>query len=113
MSTTTKLFGLVLCLLVGFLQPADLRAQCPTSPIALIEQRDVDEFIQNFPNCTELNNNLSVILGTMSADSIRNLDSLRVITRINGTLSIFRTGPTGQSNVDLAGLLNLEEATEN
>lgn len=51
--------------------------QCPTSPIVLSSQADVDNFTTNYPGCTELQNTL-----TISGADITDLSSLNVITSV-------------------------------
>ena len=73
--------------------------QCPPSSIILSTQAEVDNFSINYPNCSILNQNLTIDGGT----SISNLNGLIAITGIEGDLII-----TGNSNLtNLNGLNNL------
>ena len=75
--------------------------QCPTSPISLTTQAEVDAFATNYPGCTELNNDL--IIEGHSVDII-NLLGLSQITSVAGELNI-------SFNYVLDGLEGLENIT--
>ena len=73
-------------------------SQCPNSDIVLSSQNDIDNFSTNYPNCTQLNNNLR-IEGTNATD----LTPLSSISSVNVTVYI-----TNNSNLtSLTGLSNL------
>ncbi|MCB0456941.1 MAG: T9SS type A sorting domain-containing protein [Flavobacteriaceae bacterium] len=57
--------------------------QCPTTPITLTTQAEVNAFAINYPNCTELYNNLVI-----DGDDIIDLSSLTIITSIDEDLII-------------------------
>ncbi|AFL81660.1 conserved repeat protein [Aequorivita sublithincola DSM 14238] len=77
-------------------------AQCPTGPIVLSTQDDIDNFAINYPGCTQLTNNL-----TISGSTIENLNGLSSITSIDGDLVI-----TANTRLRyLAGLDNLTNIT--
>ena len=73
-----------------------LSAQCPEGDIALSSQQQVDNFVINYPNCTELQNLI------IEGSDISNLEALSQITAIFGNLIIKET------NIEtLSGLENL------
>ena len=75
--------------------------QCPTTNIVLSTQSDVDNFADNYPNCTALTHELKI---DGSINSITNLNGLSQIISTQ-KLFIFNT-----DIVDLSDLDNLEDA---
>ena len=77
-------------------------SQCPNSNIVLSSQNDIDNFSTNYPNCTELNINLTID-GTNATD----LSPLSNISSINGSIYIRNnsnlTSLTGLSNLATIG----------
>jgi Secretion system C-terminal sorting domain len=68
-----KLFlisAFISCSLISF-------GQCPTSPIELFTQADVDNFSVNYPGCTQITNGLYI-----SGTGISNLNGLNQITSV-------------------------------
>jgi hypothetical protein len=63
-----KQLAYILCLLIT---QATLRAQCPTRPITLTQQQDVDNFKRFFPNCTVIGSQGL----TLTTNNILNVDS--------------------------------------
>ncbi|MGJ8593332.1 MAG: T9SS type A sorting domain-containing protein [Aquaticitalea sp.] len=74
-------------------------SDCPDTPIVLSSQADVDAFTTNYPNCTELNNSL-----TISGADIVDLTPLSGVTSINDSLFI-------HDNPNLTNLNGLESLT--
>ncbi len=111
MNNKIKWTTLVLAILsfTGLLFPNLTRAQCPNQAINLFTQSEVDAFAQNYPNCTELLQSLSITMGVPDPDSIQNLDGLQQIVKIGQDLSIGNTSLIYQSTIDLTGLQNLTE----
>ncbi|RFN58693.1 DUF7619 domain-containing protein [Marixanthomonas ophiurae] len=60
--------------------------QCPTEPITLTTQAEVDAFQTDYPNCTQLQNSLII-----DGATIDDLSQLTVITEIQGNLRILNT----------------------
>ncbi|MRH99859.1 T9SS type A sorting domain-containing protein [Kriegella sp. EG-1] len=79
--------------------------QCPTMEIIINNQQDIDSFAANYPNCTELTNNL-----VLQGAGITNLNGLSQITEISGNLVIGGFN-VGTSLTNLIGLDNLETIT--
>ncbi|MBM1107506.1 T9SS type A sorting domain-containing protein [Aurantibacter crassamenti] len=79
--------------------------QCPTTEIFINNQQDIDSFAANYPNCTELTNNL-----VLQGPGITNLNGLSQITEITGNLVIGGFN-VGTSLINLIGLDNLETVT--
>ena len=77
-------------------------SQCPNSNIVLSSQNDIDNFSTNYPNCTELNINLTID-GTNATD----LSPLSNISSINSSIYIRNnsnlTSLTGLSNLATIG----------
>lgn len=63
------------------------QAQCPTSPINLMTQAEIDAFAINYPNCTELPYSL-YITGSSETSDITDLSPFSNLTHIEGILSI-------------------------
>lgn len=70
-------------------------AQCPSGNLIFVNQTDVDNFIINYPNCSEINGNM-----TINGISITDLSALNQIESINGDFTISGT------NVSLSLNLN-------
>ncbi|MEO9893071.1 T9SS type A sorting domain-containing protein [Aurantibacter sp.] len=79
--------------------------QCPTSGLIINNQQDIDSFAINYPNCTELSQNLLI-----QGAGINNLNGLSQITSITGNLIIGGFN-LGTSITNLSGLDNLEIIT--
>ncbi|WP_452226444.1 DUF7619 domain-containing protein [Lacinutrix cladophorae] len=80
-----------------FLSCYTIFGQCPTGNIYLTSQQDVDDFVTNYPSCTEV-----FTLAISGADTI-DLSGLNSITTITSNLSI-----SGASNLlTLTGLDNI------
>ncbi len=111
MNNKIKWTTLVLAILsfTGLLFPNFTRAQCPNQAINLFTQSEVDAFAQNYPNCTELLQSLSITMGIPDPDSIQNLDGLQQIVKIGQDLSISNNSLVYWSTIDLMGLQNLTE----
>ena len=72
-------------------------AQCPSGDILLETQEEVDQFVLDYPNCTQIKANL-----TIKEWDVTDLSFLENITRINDNLSIHLT------NAQFLALDNLE-----
>lgn len=82
-------------------------AQCGPEDLVLRSQKDVDNFISNYGNCTEIKGNLIVI-----GQDVTNLDGLHQIKKVNGYLQLYDlvslTDIDGLSSLDsIGGNLNL------
>ena len=77
MKTTLLLFLLTLSV--------HILAQCPDFDVYIRSQSQVDSFIIEYPNCTELNHNLSI---ADQDGGLTNLDGLQNLVRVNGRLQI-------------------------
>lgn len=74
---------------------------CPTGQVVLSTQADVNQFLINYPDCTELPNNLYI--GVQSGNSdVSNLTALSKIGKVGGYLVVYNTNLT-----TLNGLNNL------
>jgi hypothetical protein len=98
----SKLFPMkklmTVAVLTAFL--SGLAAQCPVGDINLFKQADVNHFVTTFPNCEDLDGNLT--LGKMNSDSdITDLTGLSKLTAISGSLTII-------GNPDLSSLNGLQ-----
>lgn len=93
-----KRIYLVLICVLGY---GVLWAQCPPENITLSTQSDVNNFTSDYPNCTELLNNLWI------EGSMTNLNGLSSIKSIDGTLYIrqsdYLTNLSGLNNLDSIG----------
>jgi len=77
---------------IAFTQP------CLSGGITFSTQADVDNFQINYPNCTEIQGNVSI-----SGNGITNLNGLSVVQHISGNLGIF----SNDSLINLSGLNGL------
>jgi hypothetical protein len=80
------------CRAVAFSQP------CLSGGITFSTQADIDNFQINYPNCTEIQGNVSI-----SGNGIANLSGLSVLRQILGNLSIY----SNDSLINLSGLNGL------
>lgn len=87
-----------------------ITAQCPNSwTLKLETQEDVNNFLNDYPNCTEIENNLTIGFGSASAStsSITDLSGLENITRIGRDLIMGHLDSLvyfdGLSNVEFVG----------
>ncbi len=97
MNKITFLLKFKLLLIFCFISQISL-AQCPTEDISYLTQAEVNQFIIDYPNCTELNVNVTIGNDTYPFETtdITSLQSFENLTKINGDLSI-----TATSLVDL------------
>ncbi len=85
-----------------FLFLPNLIAQCPPGDLTLGVQWAVEDFLVNYPNCTEINGDLE-ITSSISSNHITDLSGLSNITSISGSLFIVST----ESLTNLDDLINL------
>lgn len=78
---------------------------CPFGDITFKTQEEVDDFILNYPNCTEINGYLR-LSPKFNIPSINNLQGLKNIQTITGTLSI-DGGDSLKSLIDLESIEHL------
>ncbi len=98
-----RLLSYTLTVIIISFYALGIEAQCPTQAIAFTTQDEVDQFILDFPNCTELDFDLVIKPGNNSA--IVNLEPLSNLTTINGGLII--EGDLGSDVTDLYAFRNL------
>lgn len=81
---------------------------CFPDGITFITQEQIDNFPSDYPNCTEIEGNV-----TISGANITNLDGLNVLTSIDGYLSIWEnialTNISGLNNLTSAGHIDIWE----
>ncbi len=92
------IFFLSLCYAQLF--SSSLTAQCPSGSVTLTTQAEVDQFAIDYPNCTEINGNLTI----GPSGDIENLDGLTGIERTIGYLMV-------RSNSVLFDLSGLNQIT--
>lgn len=80
-----------------------LNAQCPPGDVILSSQAEVDAFVADYPNCTEIAGNMLIGSLTDNTDII-DISGLSPLTAIEGSLSI-------DSNVSLTSLTGLDQLT--
>lgn len=86
-------------------------AQCPVGSVSLSSQADIDDFVATYPNCTQIDGNLTI--GTypilFDADEALDLSGLSTITSLSGTLKIYNTsGPEVDGIAQLGSLDGLQ-----
>lgn len=75
--------------LIVFLLTNICYSQCPTTNfLEFNSQAEVDEFLVDYPNCTELNTQLRIGVNPGSESDITNLDAFANIEIINGHLNL-------------------------
>jgi len=87
-----SIFIALMCLCYG-----SVWAQCPPGNIALASQQDINDFVAQYPDCTEIAADVGI-----STPAVTDLSPLTQITSIGGKLLIEKT-----NLVDLTGLNNL------
>ena len=77
---------------MSFFGFSTLQAQCPTSDVYIGDVQDLELYQANYPDCTELNVNLTIFIRNPDLNSIpppfRDISELSKIERINGILTI-------------------------
>jgi len=100
---------LLLILMIPIFFCSGVWAQCPGDDIILTSQSQIDSFVLNYPECTELVGDLRIITDS-DAD---NLDGLSVITAVTGNLMIMDNhnlnALTGLQNLSAVGTLLIED----
>ena len=89
---------LILLVLTNF----NLLAQCPTVNLTLTTQTSVNNFVTNYPSCTNLNVNL-----TISGTNITNLNGLSSLLSVSGDLVVSNC----PNLTDISGLNNITTIT--
>ena len=93
----------LLFLLITTLTVSSVWAQCPTGNVTLTTQQQVNDFLVNYPNCTQMSGNLEIGDNT----DITDLGALGQLTEISGNLSITKNHQlvslTGLNNLTLVG----------
>lgn len=96
----------LLLFLIAF-SPLFSLAQCPTGSVSLTSQAEVDDFVANFPDCTQIDGNLTI--GTypqlIGAEAALDLTGLSGLTNITGTLNIYGTSTSDGNGGTLVGSL--------
>ena len=81
-----------------------LNAQCPLGDVTLSSQAEVDSFVADYPDCTEIAGELVIGGGLSSTTDITNISGLSGLTSIAGKLRI-------RFNAVLTSLTGLEQLT--
>ena len=63
-------------------------AQCPSGDITLISQQDIDDFAVMYPDCKEIEGNLTIGDGS-SNNNINDIDALCQIASVEGAMSLY------------------------
>lgn len=92
-----------LYLVMLFIASSYLNAQCPSGDVNLDSQSDVDNFILQYPNCTEIEGILWI--GHNNQNDINDLSPLQNITKAGGVVV------RNTSLTNLEGLNNFEECS--
>lgn len=91
-------FTVLFIFLLAFFQA---NAQCPPGDVVLSSQAAIDNFIMQYPNCTEIKGNL-----TISGDGITNLEALRNLQSLKAQVNITHN----KDLISLNGLRNVKSA---
>ncbi|MFN3908833.1 MAG: LamG-like jellyroll fold domain-containing protein [Flavobacterium sp.] len=76
---------------------------CPPGDVTLINQADVDAFVAQYPNCTQISGNLNIGPISGGSSNITNLSGLSSLTQVSGELAI----RYNQNLTNLSGLNNI------
>ncbi|MDQ3015184.1 MAG: hypothetical protein M3R25_00440, partial [Bacteroidota bacterium] len=91
----------LLLLLCSFFLLSNASAQCPPGSVSLNTQAQINAFLANYPNCTQINGNLSI--ASSPINSITSLAPLSNIATVTGTLNVTNTAALN----NLSGLSGL------
>ncbi len=89
----------VVFLFIMLLVTVKVEAQCPPGNVTLSTQAAIDNFIVQYPNCTEITGNL-----TVDAPGATNLNGLNNLLRVTGQVNIVHNNAL----TDLSGLGNIK-----
>lgn len=95
----TKLFFLTILFSFSL---SNVKAQCPSGDVNFLYQQDVDNFLQNYPNCSHITGRLFIGEFNNWQNTIDNISGLSNITTVDGHLGIYNS-----KLIDLNGLQNL------
>lgn len=68
------------------MEACNILSECPTGDVELSTQAEVDQFIIDYPNCTEIQGDLKI------TEDVSNLNGLRNITIVRGNVRIREAG---------------------
>jgi hypothetical protein len=84
-------------------------AQCPVGEVILSSQTDVNAFVAEYSECTEIDGALTIEI-LDGDDTVEDLSGLNNLTTINGSLSIYGMNDAGNP-VSLQGMENITSTT--
>lgn len=98
----TKLF-LLMCLVSQL-----IFSQCPPGDVTIISQAEWDDFLVQYPNCTQINGNLTLSYAIPGPPIPSNFGNLGSLTSISGDLTLnipyfININPTGLQNLTSVG----------
>jgi hypothetical protein len=96
-----KNFFTLMMIVFGF----QAAAQCPPGDVLLSSQADVDAFVSDYPDCTEISGELDIEI-VDEGDMVEDLTGLINLTTINGPLNIYGLNDASIP-VSLSGLENI------
>jgi hypothetical protein len=96
-----KNFFTLMMIVFGF----QAAAQCPPGDVLLSSQADVDAFVSDYPDCTEISGELDIEI-VDEGDMVEDLTGLINLTTINGQLNIYGLNDASIP-VSLSGLENI------
>jgi hypothetical protein len=103
----THVAWLTAMLLFAFNQ---VMAQCPPGNVILDSQADVNDFLTNYPNCTEISGNLQIGINAGTSDII-DISPLGNLTRVENSLNIWHNSMlpnlSGLNNITSVGGLDI------
>jgi len=91
-------FTLIFCVGIAW-------SQCPTGNITLTSQQEINDFVAQYPDCSEVPDNLAI-----RTSAVNDLSPLTQLTSVGGRLAIERThvtDMTGLNNLTSVGTLNV------
>ena len=89
-----------LLLLFAFLTIQTIFGQCPEGDLRIFSQAELDDYLENYPNCTEINGSLMLY----GSENLTDLEALKKIVKIRDNISIQNLAAT--TNID--GLNNIK-----
>lgn len=82
-------FRILAVLIAAFLITPKVDAQCPPGDVTLSTQAQVNQFLIDYPNCTQITGNLTIADGSNPSTDVTNLAPLSNLTTVTGGVGIF------------------------
>jgi len=105
-------FRILAVLIAAFLITPKVDAQCPPGDVTLSTQAQVNQFLIDYPNCTQITGNLTIADGSNPSTDVTNLAPLSNLTTVTGGVGIFNnpflTNLNGLNITNIGGATTIE-----